>query len=1422
MTYVLGRASFILDANNEDILRDTARTYAEMKKQANDYSKVLAQQAQVRVSDIKAAASITMDEDRKVAAEQLKAQKQRIAEEKKLAKELEQDTKRALKEASEYVKNEQRDRVARAKRIVQEEKQIEQERLAAVRRTIQEETTLRRQANARRADEAKRARDEERRQSGGGSAGIGGISFNRLGSTSATLLGFGAIASTAVIAHEAIVGVTKAIIEQDEAIRALKASYGAAADAMKSAADEMAATFNRQNAEVEKGFAVFGTLTRQYGVTSEEAKKLAQIAINLQSAFGGTLAEAFRSVGAAIRGEPEALEKYGIAIQENAIKTNRLLTEEEKRLFTSMSAVEQAQIRLRVVFAEGNNVFGAASARTDTLQGAFDKLTRQTDELAKSLGKDLAPAAVSSSNIIADLIERFNKFKTDWDEESRRQNLAIDELEREFRGSPFGFNQNDVIARAREIEQRELDQKNRAVEAAKRHQAQLDAETKARRDQEIENSKFEREGERIITGLKRTAKERIDLLQEQIKAAERAKQVELENLREAEKAELDSLEKRHQAQQEAHRERLEDLRTQRQAELQANEDALEVILLQIQRESDAVKDATDERIRQLEIERDKKIKLAEQNQDTALEALEEEHNARQKAFEQEERALDDSIEREQRKLEDAHKQNLRRIEDEADAERTKYDRAIRNIERQTDREEDRHTRAMRNIEDEADRQKSAIDAQIAGIEAAARARENARRTSSIQSRIGELQRNLTLAQGTGTPEQLSAARNKLSAAIRINDPEAIRKAQEELVAISGKSAAEIEKIQRELAEAQQELIDNNLTQTEDAERQKLEAQKDAIDQQTEREKRAEADRNVRRKRTLDADKQSEKDRLDDALKKIDKRKDELADAYEDDKRGAKDAAENAKRTLQDRRKAEDEHYKAQQEVVRKAYKTERDEIEETYNGEEHGYIPTLRRAEKAASDHFKERERLAREESEKEREHITAVYDDPKNGLIAQQERAQRAVEAAYQLQRDTIGKHYEEARKKVEKAYKADDGKSGIIDKLEGLKDETEANLRKDLEKWEDWKKGLVDEKSGKFPTTFAEAERQYAEFQERMRKRGGIDIPIRFVPNVNNVPGPDPTPGSPGYDEWVERNRRNGGGNSGGGGSSGGSTGGNTTPSGPPPDIGNITSHEVDMNPNRYEYRLGFAKPYNGTYQAAPGWSGGAAWPGGPSHHKGQDLVAPEGTPVGAFAEGTVKRTVAYSGNPYKDPAGNYIVIEGAGGRTHWYMHLQKFADGVSAGRHVNRGNLIGFLGKTGTEDINYPHLHYEVRQGDNNGPMSLEALRKYGIDPVPYIKGYDSGTLFRHPTLTFDTHTGEQGILAERGPEQLLGRVATGALYSSMRAGLNLEMLGASMLKAPVTNNTNNTQSGDQFFYNGVAPDNIIDRWRDDQRRQRVLRG
>lgn len=92
----------------------------------------------------------------------------------------------------------------------------------------------------------------------------------------------------------------------------------------------------------------------------------------------------------------------------------------------------------------------------------------------------------------------------------------------------------------------------------------------------------------------------------------------------------------------------------------------------------------------------------------------------------------------------------------------------------------------------------------------------------------------------------------------------------------------------------------------------------------------------------------------------------------------------------------------------------------------------------------------------------------------------------------------------------------------------------------------------------------------------------------------------------------------------------------------------------------------------------------------HDAIDIMAAEGAPVIAAADGTVEKL-------FNSVRGGITIYERSADRRwiYYYAHLQSYAPGLREGQRVRRGQIIARVGHTGDASAAGPHLHFAINQ-------------------------------------------------------------------------------------------------------------------------------
>lgn len=116
------------------------------------------------------------------------------------------------------------------------------------------------------------------------------------------------------------------------------------------------------------------------------------------------------------------------------------------------------------------------------------------------------------------------------------------------------------------------------------------------------------------------------------------------------------------------------------------------------------------------------------------------------------------------------------------------------------------------------------------------------------------------------------------------------------------------------------------------------------------------------------------------------------------------------------------------------------------------------------------------------------------------------------------------------------------------------------------------------------------------------------------------------------------------------------------------------------------------------------------GERRHEALDIPAPRGTPVVSATDGRVQRLFSSERGGLmiyaSDSSERFILM---------YAHLDRYAEEMSDGVALRRGQVIGYVGTTGNAPPNLPHLHFAIARSKNVSRW----WEGTPVDPLPLLR-------------------------------------------------------------------------------------------------------
>jgi murein DD-endopeptidase MepM/ murein hydrolase activator NlpD len=117
----------------------------------------------------------------------------------------------------------------------------------------------------------------------------------------------------------------------------------------------------------------------------------------------------------------------------------------------------------------------------------------------------------------------------------------------------------------------------------------------------------------------------------------------------------------------------------------------------------------------------------------------------------------------------------------------------------------------------------------------------------------------------------------------------------------------------------------------------------------------------------------------------------------------------------------------------------------------------------------------------------------------------------------------------------------------------------------------------------------------------------------------------------------------------------------------------------------------------------------------HNAIDIMAPQGTPVVAATDGSVAKL-----HDSNKGGISLYQFDASGQFVYYYAHLMSYAAGITEGKQIKRGEVIGYVGDTGNATPGSYHLHFGISKTSSPGKWHGGTP----INPFPLLRGQGPG--------------------------------------------------------------------------------------------------
>lgn len=174
----------------------------------------------------------------------------------------------------------------------------------------------------------------------------------------------------------------------------IEAVFKENAGQVKAWADNAANAVGLSKTQFAELAAPIGAALKGAGMSLDDAtaktNQLITVGADLAATFGGSTSEAVGALGAALRGEFDPLERFGIALSADAVSAE-LAAKGQDKLTGTAEALAKKQATLDLIMRGSADATGQFAREADTASGAAERQAAKWEDVKAKLGEKLLP-----------------------------------------------------------------------------------------------------------------------------------------------------------------------------------------------------------------------------------------------------------------------------------------------------------------------------------------------------------------------------------------------------------------------------------------------------------------------------------------------------------------------------------------------------------------------------------------------------------------------------------------------------------------------------------------------------------------------------------------------------------------------------------------------------------------------------------------------------------------------------------------------------------------------------------------------------------------------------------------------------------------------------------------------------------------------